>query len=217
MPVLGVGVGTSGDIECYRALGGYIWKMKMVYYKVLLKTQDGLLQTIEHKFRSMGPKLVPLLATRCLYLGSIEGQMKVKGLGGTSDKTSADPQADDISCWPAVVPLLTTRCLYWAGVGASGGMGSVMGHWGVTYEKWRWSVAKVLLQMQDSLLQTIEHELRSMGTQVSTTLGHQIPLPGSTEGPYWSDGAGSTSDKTSAWHIGWWHVMLTCSSSTLDH
>ena len=34
--------------------------MKMVYYKVLLKTQDSLLQTIEHELRSMGPKLVPL-------------------------------------------------------------------------------------------------------------------------------------------------------------
>ena len=60
-------------------IGGYIWKMKMVYCKVLLKTQDGLLQTIEHELRSMGPKLVPLLAARCLYWG----------MGGVSNWRSA--------------------------------------------------------------------------------------------------------------------------------
>ena len=37
--------------------------MKTVYCKVLVKTQDGLLQTIEHELRSMGPKFIPLLAT----------------------------------------------------------------------------------------------------------------------------------------------------------
>ena len=34
-----------------------------------MKTQDSLLQTIEHELRSMSPKLVPLLATRCPYQG----------------------------------------------------------------------------------------------------------------------------------------------------
>ena len=43
--------------------------MQMDYCKVLLKTQDGLLQTIEHQLRSTGPKLVPFLATRLFYLG----------------------------------------------------------------------------------------------------------------------------------------------------
>ena len=53
--------------------------MKMVYCKVLLKTEDGLLQTIVHELRSMGPKLVPLLATRCLYLGTLRGHTGVIG------------------------------------------------------------------------------------------------------------------------------------------
>ena len=60
-----------------RGIGGYIWKMKMVYCKVLLKTQDGLLQAIEHELRWMGPKLVPLLATSCLYWGYIWAQIKL--------------------------------------------------------------------------------------------------------------------------------------------
>ena len=41
--------------------------MKMGYCKVLLTTQDSLLQTIEHELRSTGPKLVPFLVTRLLY------------------------------------------------------------------------------------------------------------------------------------------------------
>ena len=56
---------------------------------------------------------------------------------------------------------------------------------------------KVLLKTQDSLLQTIVHELRSMGTQVSTTLGHQMPLPGAFKGHMGVMGMGGTSDKTS--------------------
>ena len=48
-------------------MGGYISNMKMGYCKVLLKTQDGLLQTIEHELKSTGLKLVPFLATRLLY------------------------------------------------------------------------------------------------------------------------------------------------------
>ena len=54
------------DMGCW-GIGGYIWKMKTVYCKVVIKTQDGLLQTIEHEIRSIRPNLVPLLATRCLY------------------------------------------------------------------------------------------------------------------------------------------------------
>ena len=54
--------------------------------QILLKTEDGLLQTIEHELRSVGPKFVPLLATRCLYLGALRGHI---GWEGTSDKTSA--------------------------------------------------------------------------------------------------------------------------------
>ena len=46
--------------------------MKMGYCKVLLKTQDGLLWTIEHELRSTELKLVPFLATRLLYQEGIE-------------------------------------------------------------------------------------------------------------------------------------------------
>ena len=51
-----------------------------------------------------------------------------------------------MSCWPGVVPLLTTRWLYW---GWDGGIkGTDRGHrgsqgaLGLTYEKWRQSIAK---------------------------------------------------------------------------
>ena len=52
------------------------------------------------ELRSTGPKLVPLLATRCLYcrVHLTEGQ--------------PDPKADQMSRWPDVTLLLVTRCLY---------------------------------------------------------------------------------------------------------
>ena len=37
--------------------------------QITLETKVGLLQTIEHELRSTRPKLVPLLALRCLYRG----------------------------------------------------------------------------------------------------------------------------------------------------
>ena len=43
--------------------------MKTVSCKEVLKTQDSPLQTIEHELRTTGPKLLPLLAMRCLYQG----------------------------------------------------------------------------------------------------------------------------------------------------
>ena len=61
--------GTKRGVGVLGAMGSYIWKMKTIYCKVLLKTQDSLLQTIEHEFRSTKPKLVPLLAMRSLYQG----------------------------------------------------------------------------------------------------------------------------------------------------
>ena len=74
-------------------------KMKTVYCKVLVKTQDGLLQTIEHELRSMRPKLIPHLATRCCYLQGIE---EPHGGDGCSKvhmtKHHPDPQADDMLC-----------------------------------------------------------------------------------------------------------------------
>ena len=43
-----------------------------------------------------------------------------------------------------------------------------------------------------------------------------MPLPGGIAGHMGVMGQGGPSDKTSAWPTGWWHVMLTCSSTTLD-
>ena len=107
--------------------GGYIWKMKTVYCKVLLKIQDGLLQKKEHELRSTRPNLVPLVATRCLSLGA-------GGVGGVHlTKQQPDAQADDVWCWPTVVLLLTTRCQYWGGgIGElTGGVGVLGGIWGL--------------------------------------------------------------------------------------
>ena len=64
-----------------QSVAKYSWKLKMVYWT---------LKTIEHELRSLGPKLVPLLATRWLY-------------GGTSELSSTSPN---------LVPLMATRCLY---------------------------------------------------------------------------------------------------------
>ena len=72
-------------------IGGYIWKMKTVYWKVLMKTQDSLLQTIEYELRSMGPKFVPVLATRCLYQGVC------------LTESQSDPKANQMSRWPDIV------------------------------------------------------------------------------------------------------------------
>ena len=82
-----------------------------------MKTQDGLLQTIEYKLRSIGPRLVQLLAPNATP-GGIE---EAYGGDGCSRvhlaKHHPDPQTDDMLCRPAVVPLLTTRYLYWGWVG----------------------------------------------------------------------------------------------------
>ena len=69
--------------------------MRTVYCNVLVKTQDGLLQTIEDGLRSMGPKFIPLLATRCLYQGVCETE------------SQPDPKANQMSRWPNI---------YWAPV-----------------------------------------------------------------------------------------------------
>ena len=77
------GVGVSRRLT--GGVGGYTSKMKMVYCKVLFKTQDSLLNTEDNRtwaqvnastwgtsdLMSTRPKLVPLLATRFLDWGSI--------------------------------------------------------------------------------------------------------------------------------------------------
>ena len=134
--------------------------MKTIYCKVLLKPQDSLLQTIEHELRSTRPKLVPLLATSWLSWGAC-------GDGVDLTKQQPDPQPDDMWYWPRVVPLLTTRSLYWGGgIWADRGYRWCQGGLGVTYEKWRQCIADNRTWVQVNQ------------TSVSTTLGHQIPLPG---------------------------------------
>ena len=106
MPVLGWGH-QGGWWGALGVLGVTYEKMKMVFCKVLLKTQDGLLNTIEHELRWMGPKLVPLLATRCLYQrGNIWAQVNWTLYWGTSELRSTRPN------W---VSLLVLRCLYEGG------------------------------------------------------------------------------------------------------
>ena len=75
----------------------------------------------------------------------------------------------------------------------------------------------VLLKTQDGLLNTADNRTWAQvnGTQVSTTLGHQMPLSG--EASRGHRGVRGTSEQTSAWPTGWPNVMLTCSSATLDH
>ena len=119
----------------------------------------------------MGLKLVPLLATRCLYWGhwGIGGG---DGVGVHLTKYQPDPQADDMLCWPAVVPLLNTRCLYWGGAskGLVGSVGRCWGIGGLHMKKMKTVYCKVLLKTQDSLLHTIEHELRWIGPKLEPLL-----------------------------------------------
>ena len=53
--------GCRGSWGCQGVLG-YIRNIKMGYCKILLKTQDSLLWTIEHELNATGAKLVPFLA-----------------------------------------------------------------------------------------------------------------------------------------------------------
>ena len=100
MPVVGWGGASRGQQVASVGIGVTYEKWRWSFCKVLLKTEDSLLQTIEHELRPTGPKLVLVLATRCLYLVCLtEGQ--------------PDPKADKMSSWPDVVPLLAIRCLYW--------------------------------------------------------------------------------------------------------
>ena len=133
----------GADRECQGALLVYIWKMKTVYCKVLLKTQDSLLQTIEHELRSMGPKFVPPLAITCLSLGGTEGACGGDGVGCTSDKTAAWPTG-----WWHV--MLTCSSTTWPLDACTGGGVVVIrranmgcrGHWGLHMKNGRQSIAK---------------------------------------------------------------------------
>ena len=121
------------------SIAKYSWKLKMLYWTV---------QAIEHELRSIGPKLVPLLAIRYLYLGHWEGK---GGDGVHLTNNQPDPQTDQMSCWPAVVTLLITRCLYWGGSWHQGANRGHSGHQGVTSEN------------EDSLLQsTLENSRQSI-------------------------------------------------------
>ena len=137
MPVLGVGMGYQGLTRVVGALEGTYEKWRWSIAKYSWQLKDGLLHTMEHEVRLTRRMLVP---TRYLYLGALRGPMWVMGLGVHQAKHQPGPQADDMSCWSAVVLLLTTRCLpcWWGSQGPRGGVGAL----GVTYEKWRWTIAK---------------------------------------------------------------------------
>ena len=109
---------TGGQQGC-RGIGGYIWKMKTVYCKVLLKTADSLLQTTEHEVRSMGPK----------FHTTLGHQMPLLGVHLT--ECQPDPKDLQMSRWPKVVPFWVTRCLYWRYVWAQVNwtyVSSILGH-----------------------------------------------------------------------------------------
>ena len=130
------------------------------------------------------PDVVLFLATRCLYRG-------MWGKGVHLTKHQPDPQTDQTSWWPAVVPHLTTRCLHcgwgWRVSGGWWGCRSIRGIGGLdmknadgllqsTLENSRWSIAVNRTWAQVN------------GTQVHTTLGHLMPLPGDIAGAYGGDG-----------------------------
>ena len=181
-----------------------------------MENEDNLLQsTLENGRRSIadnrtwaqvnGTHFSTTLGHQMPLCGGIEGAYEV---GVHLTKHHPDPQANDMSCWPAVVPLLTTRCLYWGG--------GVRGHWGLHMKNedslWQWTHQNLRWSITDNRTWA-----QVSGTQVCTILIHQMPLPGSIEGHMGLMGWKGTSDKASAWPTGWWHVMLTCSSTTLDH
>ena len=97
------GGGIKGPMD-HRGISGGIGvtsensRWSIAKYSSKLKTVYWTLQTIEHELRWTGPKLVPLLATRCLYQGFhlTEGQ--------------PDPKADQMLNWPDILLLLATRC-----------------------------------------------------------------------------------------------------------
>ena len=107
--------------------------------------------------------------------GPLRGHRGDEGKGVHLTTDQPDPQADQMSCWPAGVPLLTTRCLYW-GWGHRGTLGVSRGYiW-----KIKMVYCKAHLKTQDGLLNTEDNRTWAQvnGSQVSTTLGHQMPLPG---------------------------------------
>ena len=110
-----------------------------------IKNEDCLLQKIAHKLRWMRPKLVPLLATICLYMGALRGHMGVMGVAGY--------------IWQNII--LTHRLISWyadhswpldacteVGVGCQESWWGCRGYWGFTYEKWRLSNAKYSWKLQ---------------------------------------------------------------------
>ena len=154
------------------------------------------------------PKLVSLLATKCLYWGgggNRVGYREARGGRGTSDQSSA---------WPKVVPNLAGRCLMgyiWPMVSLTYSS-TTLGHY-----KGGYIWPKVSL------------------TWCSTTLGYYMPLlgeGGDRAGWQWW-GIGGTFDQRSVWpkvvlHLAtrclcvgdryiWLKVSLTCCSTTLGH
>ena len=91
------GWGVRGGEGCSGHMGLH---MKNSLLSTLESTLENcsLLQTIAHELRAMRPKIVPLLATRCLYVGAL------RAYGGDGcgrvhlTKHHPDPQADGMLC-----------------------------------------------------------------------------------------------------------------------
>ena len=130
-----------------------------------------LLQTIEHEVRSMGPKFIPHLATRCLYWGV------------HLTECQPDPKDHQMSRWPNVLPFWATRCLYWAYVWAQVSwtyVSTIHGHQmplpGGTSDWMSWP--NVLPFWATRCLYWGYVWAQVSWTYVSTIHGHQMPLPG---------------------------------------
>ena len=131
-----------------------------MYSKVLLKSQDSILQTIEHEFRWTRPQLVPSLATRC-----ISGEVLTHRLM----MCHADLQ--QFHSWS-----LDACTLHGASVGLQGVLGC-QGVWGVTYQIQRWAIAKYSWNWRQSIADNSTWAEINW-TEVSIILGHEIALLG---------------------------------------
>ena len=119
-------------------------------------------------------------------------------------KQQPHQQADHMLCWPAVAWLWTTRCMYWGG-GIEGWQGCHGGIGGLHMNNYD-SVFQSILEKSKQYLADNWTWAQVNQTSVSTTLGHQVHLP--LGGYIW---------QLITLTISWWYVMLTCSSTTLDH
>ena len=149
-----------------------------------MKNEDGLLEsTLENSRQSIADNRTWVQVNGTQVSTTLGYQMPLPGgyWGGNGGgiKHQPDPQDDQMSCWHAVEPCLMTRCLHRGWVG---GIEEAWGCQGVLgYDIWKMKMVycRVLLKTQDGLLNIADNRTWAQvsETQVSTTLGHQMPLP----------------------------------------